>query len=960
MALPPYDRQRLKEVFAGARALPVERRPAYLAEACGGNEALRQEVESLLASDEFARSFLETPAAVQVQDAFAGTNLEGQRIGSHQIEARIGAGGMGEVYRALDTKLNRQVAIKFLLPAVADDPDRLARFSREAQVLASLNHPHIAQIHGLEDASGVRALVMELVDGPTLADRIAQGAIPVDEALAMARQIAEALEAAHRQGIIHRDLKPANIKIREDGTVKVLDFGLAKALDPTTRASVDEKTPPTPGARPTEAGVILGTAAYMSPEQARGRPVDKRADIWAFGVVLYEMLTGRAAFAGDTITDIIAAVVTREPDWTAVPATTPGSIRRLLARCLEKDPKRRLRDIGDARIEIEELQGGRVSGSSSMRAVAGPAASAPSPRASRMTPVLGAALLLLGVVAGGLAWRQLAPPPAQPPYRFTISGQAGSELDPDPASNTISPDGRTLAFVASDSAGRISIWVRPLGGYEARPLPNTLQGALPFWSPDSRQVGFFADGKLKRIGLDANAPEVICDASSGRGGSWNRNGVIVFCPASGGPLYQVRAAGGTPTAVTALDSTHKETAHRWPCFLPDGEHFLYVALPFINGQYTTYVGSLRSMNRKAVFSAFGAPVYAAPGYLIFRRGDAIVAQRFDPRSFRLSGDPFTLGDPPGVTFMSASPCLSVSNNGVLAWTSSGKPDTRLVWTDRNGREAGTVDIPLDRWSTLALSPDGRHAALGRQLPTGNDDIWTVDLERQIANRLTFGEHKSALTGWSADGRYVYFGSNARGPRDVHRKAADGSGSEEVVLESNVPFKDECDCSPDGKSIVIQQTGGPDGWNLFVMPVGGGELRPYLVTPFDELNGVVSPDGKWMLYQSNESGTQQTYVQSFPTPGSRQQVTKTGSFFALWSRKSNEIFVLRPDLTLVSVPVQMGQDLRIGSPRELFHQPSSWFGWFPSPDGQRFLVLRQAVASTPGISIAVNWRAGRRE
>ena len=358
MALPPYDRQRLKEVFAGARALPAERRPAYLAEACGGNEALRQEVESLLASDERAKSFLETPAAAQVQDAFAAKNLEGQRIGSYQIEAWIGAGGMGEVYKALDTKLNRQVAIKVLLPAVADDPDRLARFSREAQVLASLNHPHIAQIHGLEDAGGVRALVMELVEGPTLADRIASAAIPVGEALSIATQIAEALEAAHEQGIIHRDLKPANIKVREDGTVKVLDFGLAKALDSTgssvVAAGVEAPVSPTLGVNATDAGLIFGTAAYMSPEQARGKALDRRADLWAFGCVLYEMLTGRRAFDGESRTGVMEAVVKNEPDWTMLPAETPATVRTLLRRCLTNDRTRRLDSAAAARLEIDD------------------------------------------------------------------------------------------------------------------------------------------------------------------------------------------------------------------------------------------------------------------------------------------------------------------------------------------------------------------------------------------------------------------------------------------------------------------------------------------------------------------------------------------------------------------------------------------------------------------------------
>ena len=472
MAVPAYDRQRLKEVFAGARALPAERRPAYLAEACGGNEALRQEVESLLASNERAKSFLETPAAAQVQDAFAAKNLEGHRIGSYQIEAWIGAGGMGEVYKALDTKLNRQVAIKVLLPAVADDPDRLARFSREAQVLASLNHPHIAQIHGLEDA-GVRALVMELVEGPTLADRIASAAIPVGEALSIATQIAEALEAAHEQGIIHRDLKPANIKVREDGTVKLLDFGLAKALDPTSRASLDATNPPAPGAHPTEAGVILGTAAYMSPEQVRGVAVDKRTDIWAFGCVLYEMLTAQPAFPGETISDTIAAVLDREPDVRALPADTPTSVKHLLRRCLDKDLKQRLRDIGEARVELEAL-------------VAAP------PRHSRPTyRGVGLNVLALLVVAAGIGVFYSTRPsaPVTSPSEYTqLTNFTDSAMAP-----SLSPDGRMVAFKRGEdsflSSGDIYVKLLP-NGESVKLTTEPARRYGPVFTPDGSRIAY--------------------------------------------------------------------------------------------------------------------------------------------------------------------------------------------------------------------------------------------------------------------------------------------------------------------------------------------------------------------------------------------------------------------------------------------------------------------------------------
>ena len=495
MALPPYDRPRLKEVFAGARALPAERRQAYLAEACGANKALRQEVESLLASNELAKSFLETPAAAQLQDAFAAKNLEGQRVGSYQIEAWIGAGGMGEVYRARDTKLNRQVAIKVLLPAVADDPDRLARFSREAQVLASLNHPHIAQIHGLEDA-GVRALVMELVEGPTLADRIASAAIPVGEALSIATQIAEALEAAHEQGIIHRDLKPANIKVREDGTVKVLDFGLAKALDSTgssvVAAAVEAPVSPTLGVNATDAGLIFGTAAYMSPEQARGKALDRRADLWAFGCVLYEMLTGRRAFDGESRTDVMEAVVKNEPDWTMLPAETPATVRTMLRRCLTNDRTRRLDSAAAARLEIHDA----LTAPAAETAVRGAA-----PRRFLLVALATAAGVAL--VTAIVAWIVTRPAPQAPVLssRFAIVTPLAQPLNVSSSARdlALSPDGRHLVYRAGGSTTAGSpLMLRAIGRLDARPLADVGNAYAPFFSPDSQWIGFFEPGRRSR------------------------------------------------------------------------------------------------------------------------------------------------------------------------------------------------------------------------------------------------------------------------------------------------------------------------------------------------------------------------------------------------------------------------------------------------------------------------------
>ena len=566
MTLPREAWPRLKEAFEGARALALDARPAYLAEVCNGDEALRHEVELLLAHDDQAASFLETPA-MPFDDSLVTKSLEGQCIGPYQISALIGTGGMGEVYRARDTKLNRHVAIKVLLPAVANDPDRLARFSREAQLLAALNHPHIAQIHGLEDAGGLHALVMELVEGPTLADRIARGAIPIDEALPMATQIADALEAAHEQGIIHRDLKPANIKVRPDGTVKVLDFGLAKAsrLSPSGAAE-DAMTSPGPGVRATEAGVILGTAAYMSPEQARGRPVDKRTDIWAFGCVLYEMLTGRPVFAGKTMSDLLAAVLTTDPDWTTLPEETPAPIRTLLRRCLEKDRKRRLDSAADARLEIDDV----------LAAPPGEASVVTRPRPTWQKWSIAAAVLIV-LIIGAAAAVTFRRQPAAYPMHFAIPviGEV-SQL-------ALSSDGRLLAFVTPDeTTGKNILSVQAIGQQQATPLAGTEGASYPFWSPDAAYVGFFANGKLMKVSSSGGpAQTIVAVKRLGKRrklGQQEHHRVLTY---PGWTVVARQRGWQRPVHSDRRDCyTPDERSHRWPMFLPDGDRFLFWAGDF--------------------------------------------------------------------------------------------------------------------------------------------------------------------------------------------------------------------------------------------------------------------------------------------------------------------------------------------------------------------------------------------
>ncbi len=883
------------------------------------------------------------------------------QIGPYPIEREVGRGGMGVVYLGRDTRLNRPVAIKVLPDAFARDPDRLARFEREARLLASLTHPNIAGIYGLEESDGKRFLALEYVEGETLAEHLRRGALSIEETLDVSRQIAGALEAAHEAGIVHRDLKPGNVKLTPTGEVKVLDFGLAKGASFGADSNPDLSQSPTMTQGATGVGVVLGTAAYMSPEQARGKSVDRRTDIWSFGCVIYECLTGDQAFAGETVSDMIALILQGEPDWSRLPAKTPEKLRALLGRCLEKDAKRRLRDIGDARIELEELQGARVSGSSRVSGAiaAAAAASAARPRSRAVALAGAAALVVSGAIAGAVAWKLAVPRPAPAPLRFTIQAPPRVSLTGDPNENVISHDGKTLAFVAVDSSGQGSLWLRPLGSFEAREVPGTRNADLPFWSPDDRQVGFFADSKLKRVRISGGSAEVICDAPSGRGASWNSKGTIVFSPASGGPLFQVRASGGAPEAATALDTANGETAHRWPCFLPDGEHFLYAALPARNGQYPCYVGSIVSKARTPLLSASGAPLYAAPGHVIFARGEALLAQRLDSGRLKLIGEPFSIGEPPAVTQFSASPGASVSSNGVLVWQSAGKLDTRLVWLDRAGHQIGTVDIPLDRWGSPSISPDGRRAMLEQGVSSGNNDLWVVDLEREVTNRLTFEQGKNFTGTWSPDSKEILYSSTRRGPRDIYRRAADGSGTDQLVYQSSVPFKDASDWSPDGQWILIQQNGDRDGWNLWTLPAAGGPPKSFLVTPFDESFGQISPDGHWVLYVSTESGSPQAYTQSFPEPGHKQQVSKTGAFFGIWSRNRREIFLIRPDLSFASVPVEWGPELRFGSPHELFRLDPSWQA-YPAPDGQRFLTIIPAVKIVPGISVAVNWNAGHEE
>ena len=901
----------------------------------------------------------------------------GARIGPYEIAGALGAGGMGEVYRARDTKLHREVALKVLPELVAGDSERLVRFRREAQVLASLNHPNIAHLYGFEDAGGIHALVMELVPGPTLADRIAEGPLALREALPIARQIADALEAAHDHGVIHRDLKPANIKVKDDGTVKILDFGLAKALGADGESgAADPSNSPTLTARATQLGMILGTAAYMSPEQARGRAVDRRADVWAFGCVLYEMLTGRRAFAGDDVTETLATVLKDPPDWTGLPRDLPVPIQRLLRRCLAKDPRKRLSAIGDARLELDEPD--------DVRASSEPAATPRRP----FVPMLAAAAagaIVTAAVAFGL-WRTSGPSgQAETMMRTSMLAPESVVFSPDAADSAISPDGKLVVFVSGSVSGTgdAQLWLRSVNALTAQRLENTTGAFLPFWSPDSRRLGFFADGKLKTIGVDGGRPDVICDAPTGRGGTWNAKGDIVFAPAAAGGLFRVSANGGDPTPLTTLDAAANETGHRFPQFLPDGDHFLFAALPVRAGKFNVFVGSLGGGAPQLLAQMENAPVFAPstgsgraePGYLLFLRKGVLVAQRFDPRARTLSGEPAPLGDVPasptsGANY-TAGPAASTSADGTLAYLTEPSINTRLMWIDRTGSEVGAVTLPPGRYLQVALSPDERRATVVRLNSRTESSIWLVDLVQGGATPLIQAPGLNDSVVWSPDGQKIVFSSDRDGPQDLFLKDVNSPAPDQSVYSSPVLFKGASSWSPDGKSLVHYELTAETNFDLFVLPIGTGEQsRTFLKTTSAELLGAISPDGRWLAYLSDETGRFEVYVQSFPVPGHKVQVTTSGTAGARssqpvtwWRRDGRQLAVLNADGTrILGMDIEPGPDFRIGPPKVIATARPQAITMTWTADLQRALtIVPESGAAAWSLTFVRPWTAaiGRR-
>jgi Tol biopolymer transport system component len=898
--------------------------------------------------------------------------LIGSRLGSYEITAKLGEGGMGEVYRATDTKLRRDVAIKVLPAAFTEDKERLARFEREAQLLAQLHHPNIASIFGLEESDGTRALVMELVEGPTLAERLEQGPLAFEESLAVAVQVAHALEEAHEKGIIHRDLKPQNIKASADGKVKVLDFGLAKAMDPTGAASgagsvsALAKSPTlTMGA--TVQGMILGTAAYMAPEQAKGLAVDKRADIWAFGVVLYEMLCGGSLFGGDTVGDTLAAVIRAEIDLEKLPATTPLAIRQLLRRCLERSPKNRLHDIADARIVLEEVLAGKLETPAPGIALA---ASTPAPARARW--LLAASGLVAGLLIGGtvvaLRSGRAGERPAAELTQFTVRAPEGTGFVRGLA---ISPDGRKIAFVARSANGRVSLWVRSLDALEPRQLPETDDARYPFWAPDSRRLGFFSQRSLKWTDSEGGSPLVIAPASSVqdvRGAAWGADDTILYAPTFTGPILAVSVSGGASTPATKLPANGEIGTTRFPSFLPDGRRFVYYASAGTGtepGQL--FLGRLGSLDAKLLGPAHSTATYAAPGYLVYARGESLVAHRFDDRREELVGEPVPMGVPMGGSLsVSGLRSVAIAPTGALVYRSDKRNASQLVWVDRSGHELDSLSDATSIWHYAPrLSPDGRLVLVGHYEGQGNlGEIWLHDVTRKLANRLTFDGGDDYLPLWLGPGNreFLYNSPRPNSSGAIYRAAIDRPNEEKLWLpgeRNQVPDA----VTPDGKRVVFERTDERGKINLWIRALDGASAETRLGPETStEISADISPDGRWLAYASDATRTWEVYVRRLDGSGGVVRISRDGGFQPLWRRDGRELFYVDANGHLMAVPIALsaaGDSLQPGAPTTLFEarlEESTDRQYDAGENGQRFVLNRSVANDSVPIVVVLDWKA----
>jgi len=892
----------------------------------------------------------------------------GTSLAQFEITSKLGEGGMGEVWLARDTKLGREVALKILPEEFARDPERMARFEREAKVLASLNHPNIATLFGLEavpsgeaegeeeEPSAITFLVMELVEGEDLSERIRRGPVPFEDAVAIALQIAEALEAAHEQGIVHRDLKPANIKIRPDGGVKVLDFGLAKAWE-SDHGDSSLSLSPTMTANATQAGVILGTAAYMSPEQAAGVSADRRADIWAFGVVLWEMLTGHKLFDGETVSHVLASVLKDETNLEELPDGTPPKLRALIDRCLRKKPRERLQAIGDARIVLEEpMDEAEPAGDGGSAATV---AAEPVARWRRVVPWACAAVLALAFAAA--MWSVLGRKPQV--IAATIAPAEGTSFHLNPSSPgpaAVSPDGFSIAYSARDADGEVLLYVRRIDAPQPQAFSGTENAAYPFWSPDSRWIGYFnrADGTLKKIDTRGGPPITLCRAPNGKGGSWNSDGVIVFAPDANGPLMRVPSAGGDPTQVTEIEAD-RHNSNRHPRFLPDGRHVLFLARGITPPQSSLMAVDLESGETTDIMPLVAQAEYAN-GHLLFVREGALMAQAFDPADLEFTGDAVPLSEDVLVVSGASLATFSASDTGILSYiTGQADMQSELEWRDREGKIDGTLGDPSS-YRSLVVSPDDQMAAvLVTDMAIGTDDIWIFDLERNLRSRFTFDPALDVYPVWSPDSRSLYFASNRGGKQGLFRKDIAGAGNVELILEHDRNLWPSS-VSPDGTWLLFSVPGEGTGQDISVVSLEDTtEIEPFRHTEFQEAAAVFSPDGRWVAYHSDESEEFEVYVTPFPGPGRRWQVSTASGAYPEWSADGGQIVFTRMNGVLVSARVRAdGETFEVLGEDELFtmRPPETGGSYFSiAGDAERVLIIPGTAERADSLlHLLVNW------
>ena len=878
----------------------------------------------------------------------------GTKLGRYEIRSKLGEGGMGEVYRARDTELGRDVAVKVLPSSFSADTERLQRFQQEACAAGALNHPNILSIYDAGKHDGSPYVISELLEGETLRKQISGTALGQRRAIDYALQIANGLAAAHEKGIVHRDLKPDNIFITNDGRAKILDFGLAKL----TQLDGNQSQTGVPTRRvDTDPGVVMGTVGYMSPEQLKGRAVDQRSDIFSFGAILYEMLSGRRAFHGESAAETMSAILKEDPtELSDTNRSISPAVERLVNHCLQKNPEARFHSASDLAFALEALSGSTpISTQTTTMAM---------PESKRWTRrelmlVVVAAIAVVSAIALAIAFtlsrfRRTTPETravrlyVNPPEKMGIGSFA------------ISPDGQRVTFVAMDSTGKSLLWIRPLDYVNAQPLSGTEEAAYPFWSPDSRFIGFFAGGKLKRIDASGGPVRALCSASVPRGGTWNRDGVIVFEPTPNDPLYRVSAEGGEAIPLTKLDPSRQEASHRWPYFMPDGRHLLYSVLGGPQGQ-GIYVTSLDGTESRRLLDVRDSVVaYAPPGYLLFRRDTSLMAQPFDAEKLQLYGEPVPVAEQVGFEVTTFQTYFSVSQTGVLLYSSGSSGKTQLTWLDRTGKEIGTIGQPSNYIRPL-ISPDRRRVVVDGPDSQGNRDVWIFDLATNNLTRFTFNPATELFPIWSPDGSRIVFASDQEGPRNLYQKDATGAGKEEILLKSD-SNKIPMDWSPDGRFILYTVNDPKTKIDLWVLPLFGDQKPvPFLQTDANERLGRFSPNGRWIAYASDQSGVNEIYVQTFPASGGQWQISTNGGYVMAWRGDGKELFYISSDRKMMSVEVNgEGASFERGTPRFLFdvhipsfNTPQAQFAVMP--DGQKFLIAKPVGEDTSApITVVLNW------